>query len=80
MYTLGGLSCGQFQSTQLWKYFDLKGQSKRFLAPIFFIKWLFLVPIVITPKSDLKFCQIFVELFVFEIPKNQLSAIIDSEE
>ncbi len=31
-------------------------------------------------KRDLEFCRILVELFVSEIPKNQLPAIIDSGE
>jgi hypothetical protein len=31
-------------------------------------------------KSDFEYCRIFVELFVFEIPKNQLPALNDSGE
>jgi hypothetical protein len=59
---------------------DIKGTvQRRDFDFRFFIKRLILVPID-TPKSDFGFCRIFVELFVFEIPRNRLPAIIDSGE
>ncbi len=53
------------------------------------VQWVVLIPFfhltmypvpTDTPTSDFKFCWIFVELFVFEILKNRLPAILDSRE
>jgi hypothetical protein len=57
----------------------LKGQSNEIFDSRFFKKWLILIPID-TRKSDFEFCRIFVELSVFEIPRNWLPNIIDSGE
>jgi hypothetical protein len=51
----------------------------RFFDSRFFIKWFILVSVGI-PKIDFEFCRIFMEIFLLEIPKNQLPAVSDSGE
>jgi hypothetical protein len=61
-----GLLC---MANSVKSFLNLKRIVKQYFLLPFFFRWLIFVQID-KPESDFEFCRIFVELFVFEIPRN----------
>jgi hypothetical protein len=58
---------------------NIKGTVQRDFLPLFFLKLLTLIAVDMS-RSNFEFREIFVELFVFEVSKNQLPAVKNSGE